>query len=131
MQPSGNKLVSDSDSGVNESTTRGKDGKEDMIENGYQIVEEQHTSDPQPQQSSDLFANPDGIVPELAENLVDSISEKSEESMEVASSSTLSESEEEEEDKMADLVDTPYQSSHDNPCNLLNNSLLNRIILPI
>ena len=128
MQPSGNKLVSDSDSGVNESTTRGKDGKEDMIENGYQIVEEQHTSDPQPQQSSDLFANPDGIVPELAENLVDSISDKSEESMEVASSSTLSESEEEEEDKMADLVDTPYQSSHDNPCNLLNNSLLNRII---
>ena len=27
---------------------------------------------------------------------------------------------------MADLVDTPYQSSYDNPCDLLNNSLLNR-----
>ena len=125
MQPSGNMIVSDSSE--NENTTKGKDGKEDVIENG-DLVEDQHTSDSQPRQSSDLFANPGGMVPGLHENLVNRISNKSksEESLEVASS-TLFESDE-EEDKMADLVDTPYQSSYDNPCDLLNNSLLNRII---
>ena len=128
MQPNGNMLVSESDSGENKNTTKGKDGKEDMIENG-DLVEDQHTSDSQPQQSSDLFANPDSMVPGLVENLVNNISNKSE--LRVSGSSIIVdifESDKEEEDKMPYLVDTPYQSSHDNSCDLPNNTLLNRII---
>ena len=64
MQPSGSMIVSDS--GENENTTKGKDGKEDLIEN-EDLVEDQHTSDSQPRQSSDLFANPDGMVPGMHE----------------------------------------------------------------
>ena len=86
MQPSENMLVNDSDCGKNENTAKGKDGKEDMVENG-DLVEDQHTSDSQPQQSSDLSANPDRMILGLAENLVHSISNKSEECLEVASSS--------------------------------------------